>query len=538
MQKNTLVFSILSLMGYLLLSAQTGFATRDGGYDITPNLWAKAVLQPPAGPVGLAWKKVGSDTTPSGDRVISGYFYADPADFAYGSEFNPEVFVKVYIAAGGWCNIAFNHVTVDNVSISSAVNYHGSADQLGTASLTSRLVEHQYNLQPFSCTRLPGETTSHSDGIVFQAGNYTFKEVCTLGVYTVPSIQTQDLDNDGDIDLILASNENGSIVQLYENVGNALFRNSGNKFSFQSTDERHWNFGIAIGDYNGNSLPDIATADAWAGLNIYFNKGDLCFTFSQNYTFEGMGEVKGIAAAELNHDGKIDIVLGDHNGESRGDRILFNNGSGYMVDSGQSISWDITWDVFAIDINRDNAIDYISINRYALEPSKIHFNNGAGQFTTSIDIPDALDDSYDIKCFADGDYTYCFIANSEGENKRENRKLIFDKAGSLIVNEGFGAIGCETKDICLADLNSDGTLDVIAGNHNGYSVAYFSKLIPGGTPYLNFDENTALFDIQRTTAIGCADFNGDGLLDFIVGANPDAGETKCQYRLLIQQIKR
>lgn len=117
----------------------------DGGYDITPDLWAKAVLQVTGNPVNLVWKQVGSDTTPSGDHVISGYFFADPNIFAYGSQYNPEVFVKVYIASNGWANIAFNHVTVDDVDISSAHGYDGAADQSGTATLQKRLVEHQYD---------------------------------------------------------------------------------------------------------------------------------------------------------------------------------------------------------------------------------------------------------------------------------------------------------------------------------------------------------------------------------------------------------
>lgn len=119
--------------------------TNDGGYILSPGLWAKAILQVANNPVALIWQVIGSDTTPSGDRVVSGYFYADTSDFAYGSIYNPEVFVKIYIATSGWCNIAFNHVTVDNVTVYSAHQYTGTADQTATATLSNRLVEHQYN---------------------------------------------------------------------------------------------------------------------------------------------------------------------------------------------------------------------------------------------------------------------------------------------------------------------------------------------------------------------------------------------------------
>lgn len=358
-----------------------------------------------------------------------------------------------------------------------------------------------------------------------------------FGRYNVSSILPADLDGDGDLDLVLASEENNSIIQVYENLGDGVFRNSGCTFAFQSPDERHWNFGITVADFNGDGLPDIATADAWAGLNVYFNYGGFRFAQVQNYTFEGMGEVKGIASADLNNDGYIDIILGDHNGTNRGDRILFNDGTGRMVDSGQSIGWDITWDVFATDINRDGAIDYVSVNRYGHEPSRVHLNNGRGFFETTYDIPDAFDDSMDVKCLAYGNYTYCFIANSEGKNKRQNRILVFDDAGKLIDDRRFGQVGAETKDMCLVDLNSDGLPDLVTANYNGPSMVYLSYLESNGL--LSFEKSMPLFSIDRTTSIGCGDFNGDGLIDFIVGTgqdtvNPVLSEPTGEYYLLLQ----
>jgi hypothetical protein len=144
MKGKFVLVTALAVLGSCLLLPSAGSCAQDTGYNITSELWAKAVLQAPSGPVPLVWKEVGSDTTPSGDKVISGYFYADPNDFAYGSMYNPEVFVKVYIATNGWCNMAFNHVTVDYVTIYSAHNYAGTADQTGIASQNNRLVEHQY----------------------------------------------------------------------------------------------------------------------------------------------------------------------------------------------------------------------------------------------------------------------------------------------------------------------------------------------------------------------------------------------------------
>jgi hypothetical protein len=359
-----------------------------------------------------------------------------------------------------------------------------------------------------------------------------FQEVSAFGRYEVASIESADLDGDGDLDLIVASEENNSIIQVYENLGNGVFRNSGNTFAFQSPDQRHWNFGIVVADFSGDGRPDIATADAWAGMNVYFNRGGLRFEWVQNFTFPGMGEVKGIAAADLNRDGFIDIILGDHNGDSRGDRVLFNDGTGRLIDSGQSIGWDITWDVFAIDINRDGAPDYISINRYAYEPTRVHLNDGKGFFTKTFDIPNALDDSFDIKCFVLGDYAYCFIGNSEDHRGRLNRFLIFDKTGALITNKGFGELDAGTTCMCIVDLNSDGKLELVAGNYNGNSLAYFFQ--PDAIGILDFAGSIRLFAIPTTSAIGCGDLNGDGLIDLVIGLQDNQNAIR-EYHVLLQQ---
>jgi hypothetical protein len=124
-----------------------GSAATDDGFDLTSTLWARAVLEVPGFPVVLKWKMIGTDIMESGDQVVSGYFYADPDDFSYGSEYNPELFVKIYIDVNGWCNIAFNHVSVDPISIDSRHIRSASSvmERTGIATLSKRLVEHQYD---------------------------------------------------------------------------------------------------------------------------------------------------------------------------------------------------------------------------------------------------------------------------------------------------------------------------------------------------------------------------------------------------------
>ena len=136
---------VMGLIISMFLCLPLAGAAQDGGTSIGFDIWTKAVLKTPLGDILLHWKEVGQDTF-SGDEVISGYFYADPNDFAYGNLYNPEVFVKVYIDSNGWANIAFNHVTVDPVAVYSAYQYAGTPHQSSVVSLENRLEEHQYNV--------------------------------------------------------------------------------------------------------------------------------------------------------------------------------------------------------------------------------------------------------------------------------------------------------------------------------------------------------------------------------------------------------
>lgn len=124
--------------------SETAPINSDGGYTVVADLWLKAVFQTPGGPITLKWNQAGSSTTPSGDTVVAGYFYADPGDFEYGNLYNPEAFVKIYISTSGWANIVFNHVTVDNIDVYSAHQYDGTPENSSTITLESVKVDHTY----------------------------------------------------------------------------------------------------------------------------------------------------------------------------------------------------------------------------------------------------------------------------------------------------------------------------------------------------------------------------------------------------------
>ena len=117
----------------------------NGGNLVTSELWIKAVINTlEKGPIQAVWKKGGEDTTSQGDRVIWGYFYANPSDVTWGSENNPDLFVKIWFDVSGRVDVNYFHVSVPDVEVYSNYPYDGTTDEQGTTTTSRRYIRQYY----------------------------------------------------------------------------------------------------------------------------------------------------------------------------------------------------------------------------------------------------------------------------------------------------------------------------------------------------------------------------------------------------------
>ena len=123
-----------------------------GGNLVTSDLWIKAVINTEEkGPIEAVWQKGGEDTTSRGDRVIWGHFYASPSDVTWGSQDNPDLFVKIWFDVNGRVDVNFFHVSVPNIEVYSDYPYDGTVDEHGTTTMDRRYIRQYYqNGQSYS----------------------------------------------------------------------------------------------------------------------------------------------------------------------------------------------------------------------------------------------------------------------------------------------------------------------------------------------------------------------------------------------------
>jgi hypothetical protein len=115
------------------------------GNMVTSNLWIKAVINSEEkGPIEAVWQKGGEDTTSRGDRVIWGHFYANPSDVTWGSENNPDLFVKIWFDVSGRVDVNYFHVSVPDIVVYSDYPYDGIPDEQGTTTMSRRYIRQYY----------------------------------------------------------------------------------------------------------------------------------------------------------------------------------------------------------------------------------------------------------------------------------------------------------------------------------------------------------------------------------------------------------
>jgi hypothetical protein len=167
-------------------------------------------------------------------------------------------------------------------------------------------------------------------------GNGKFTDVskesgaCPLG-FPARSVCALDFDGDGLVDLLVGEciyqgGEGRS--RLFRNLGNYRFEDVTRKVGLP---ERIPGLGVAVADVNGDGWPDILLAGRpdWkkpgkdVGARLFLNDGKGHFKevprthadFTWDFGTSGDNTTAGVCFADVNRDGLMDIVIGNHHSE-------------------------------------------------------------------------------------------------------------------------------------------------------------------------------------------------------------------------------
>ncbi|PZR94452.1 MAG: hypothetical protein DLM69_12480 [Candidatus Chloroheliales bacterium] len=306
-----------------------------------------------------------------------------------------------------------------------------------------------------------------------------------------------DFNNDGKLDLA-ATNASLNTVSV------ALNNGGGNFGSAQSFTVGYEPVAVTAGDFNLDGKLDLAVANYGvdnAGLAVLLGNGDGTFQPAQIY--QTFGLPNSVAVGDFNRDGIPDIATGNTSG--RHVSVFLGNGDGtFQAQRSLPTSAQISG-VAVGDFNRDANLDIITVS-YNDNLLVVFLGNGDGSFQAAQFFP-----AFGIWVVAgdfnnDGKLDTAVVSfdNSVGV-------LLGNGDGTFQAAQSY-AVGTNPLTAVVADFNADGRLDIVTANSNSNNV---SMLQGRGDGTFAAAVNFAVGSSPQDVAAG--DLNGDGSSDLVTG---------------------
>ena len=298
-------------------------------------------------------------------------------------------------------------------------------------------------------------------------------------------VTVADFDKDGKLDIAAADSQN-SVVQIFNGVGDGTFTVGVSMASGESYDQP---VGIITGDFNHDGFPDIAVAnvnDGTQDVGVLLNDGTGNFLATVPYNLsQGFYDI-GMAAADLNSDGNLDLIIPLRYGSDVA--ILLGNSDGtFQAEADLSIPSTVPVGAAVGDFNGDGKLDLaVTLAEDGTNGVAVALGVGDGTFLAPVIYQATLQD----QTFSTPQPTYIQTADIDGDGKLD---LVYTNSNYATVGILFGLgdgtfyspvefpAGGYAYGITLADLNHDGTLDVVTGNDDYSGVTTLFSLNGSGT---------------------------------------------------------
>jgi hypothetical protein len=370
-------------------------------------------------------------------------------------------------------------------------------------------------------------------GCLHHAGAQSFALASANGVGNLPSsVTTADVNGDGKPDLISANSGDTTLsVLTNDGTGNFTLASSPNAGTGNNP------ICVTTADVNGDGKPDLICANNnyFPGtLTVFTNDGSGGFVIASSLNV-GNGPCS-VTAANINGDNKPDLICANAGDGTL--TVLTNDGGGgfphadtYGTGSG---SGSYPQSVTTADANGDNKLDLICANAEDATLSVLT-NKGNGTFATAGNFPTGGDSFPQSVVAADvnGDGKVDLISANSDYNG--TLSVLTNKGNGIFVfasSPNVGGFNTYPYSVAAADVNGDGKVDLISANAGSGTL---SVLANDGTG--NFTLAALPTAGNNPESVIAVDVNGDGRLD-LASANQSDNQVAVLFNGPVLDIKR
>ena len=318
-------------------------------------------------------------------------------------------------------------------------------------------------------------TIALAAGLHYGAAQVAFAPAVTNGVGNNPAVSAvTDVNGDGKIDLICGnagdSPYNNGTLSILTNIGSGSFAPAA------TISIGHGPDGIAVADVNRDGRIDLTTAnwDNGSGntLSVWTNRGG--GDFGSNATVNVGNGPAAVIVADVNGDGRLDLISANYGDNTL--TILTNNGSGAFGSNATNNVGSAPIDLIAVDANGDGRPDVISVN-FGNSTLTVLTNNGTGGLGSNATVNVGSSPFSVAAVDANGDGKPDLISANFGNNTL-----------TVLTNNGSGAFGSNAtlnvgngpSSVAATDVNGDGKVDLVCANMNVNTLSVLTNNGSGG----------------------------------------------------------
>jgi hypothetical protein len=350
----------------------------------------------------------------------------------------------------------------------------------------------------------------------------TYTNLTTASAST--SAISADVNKDGKPDVVAVNSASNS-VSVMLNTGNATFAA---KVDYSTGTGPQ---AVAYGDFNADNKTDLAVTNYSAGtgttVTVLLGDGTGVFSGAAGSPLTAGTGVYGIAVADLNKDGKSDIVATNY-GTANGTTVsvFISTGGGTFANQVTYTVGTAPRGVIATDLTGDGYPEIVTAN-YNGNNVSVLTNLGSGAFNTTA-VNTTVGNNPSGLAYGDinGDDKYDVVVANMGS---DNISVLNNVSGALPSATNY-SIGASTAPygVAIGDINGDIKADIVTASNGTNKV---TALANSGTG--TFPSAVAFGTGASTRSVAIGDFNGDNKLDVVTANN---GTSTTSVSILLNNI--
>ncbi|CAM4809506.1 unnamed protein product [Rotaria magnacalcarata] len=357
-------------------------------------------------------------------------------------------------------------------------------------------------------------TNQGSENIViflgYGNGSFVRQRIYSTGNNSQPTtMATGDFNNDAILDITVANFGTGNIG-VFLGYGDGTFSN---QMTFATGNNSHpwW---VAVGDFNNDNRPDIATANSGTNnIGVLLGCTNGTFFNQMTYSTGNSSSPISVAIGDFNNNSRLDIVAANRDRGSIGIFLGYAQETFLTAPAYSTGSSSRPVFVASGDFDHDNRLDIAVANNgtdnimillgsgLGTFSRQTNYTNGDGSHPYSIAIADFNNDSLLDIAVANYGSNNIGIRLGYGDGTLSNQTTYFTGEGS------------HPYSVVVCDFNNDTHLDIAAANYGSNDVSLF--LGYGNGSFMSQYTFSGGFE-SHPSALAVGDVNGDHVMDIIV----------------------